>query len=102
MLERTRLRQGTSSGALIDTVGWETSNRAQKDLVEVGHEQLRSNGHGWVGDQRSGSGGHGASGTRAVALELTWLGGRQAAGLERAWWRQETSGCARMDTGTGD
>ena len=32
-----------------------------------------------------------------VVLRLTWLGGRQAAGLERAWWMQETSSCPRMD-----
>ena len=48
------------------------SDRAQRDLVE--------------------------GGTRAVALELAQLGGREAAGLERAWWRRETTGCARIDT----
>ena len=43
--------------------------------------------------------GHGGSGTQVVALKLTWLGGRQAAGLERAWWMWKTpSGCAQMDT----
>ena len=30
-----------------------------------------------------------------IALEL---GGRQAAGLRRAWWKRQTSCCARMDT----
>ena len=33
-----------------------------------------------------------------VVLRLTWLGGRQAAGLERAWWMLETSSCAQMNT----
>ena len=42
---------------------------------------------------------HGGSETWVVALELTQLGGRQAAGLERAWWMQETpSSCTQMDT----
>ena len=45
-----------------------------------------------------GSGGCSGGGTQAVALKLTWLSGRQAAGLEGVWWKQEMSGCARMDT----
>ena len=32
-LERTRLQQGTSGGAWIDTVGWKTSGCAQMDTV---------------------------------------------------------------------
>ena len=79
-------------------VGWEASGCARKGLVDVGDEQLRSNGHSWVGEEQSGSGGRGGGGTQAVVLELTRLSGRQAAGLEGVWWKQETSGCARMDT----
>ena len=45
----------------MDTVGSETGDRARKELGE--------------------------GGTRAVALELTMLGGRQAAGPEITWWR---------------
>ena len=41
--------------------------------------------------------GPGGGGTRAVALALTWLGGRQTTGLERAWWRREMSDRARRD-----
>ena len=54
----------------MDTVGSETSNRAQKDLGRVGDEQSGLKGHGWVGDERLGSRGHDG-------------GGRQAAGLKR-------------------
>ena len=87
-----------SGCAQIDTVGWEASGWARKGLVDAGDEQLRSNGHSWVGEERSGSGGRGGGGTRAVVLELTRLSGRQAAGLKGVWWKRETSGCARMDT----
>ena len=108
-----------SNCARIDTVGWEASSRAQKGLVEVADERLRSNGHGWAGDERSGSTGHGEGEIRAVALEWTWVGGRQAGLVEagdewlypnghgwvgdgrsgpkrvgRGW---DTSGCARID-----
>ena len=51
-------------------VGLETSDRAQKDLIEVG---------------------------RALVSELTQLGGRQVARLERAWWRWEMSDRAQKD-----
>ena len=44
--------------------------------MKLEHEQLRSNGHGWVGDERSCSREHGGGRTRAVALKLTQLGGR--------------------------
>ena len=49
---------------------------------------------GWVGDGRPGSKGPDGGGTQAVALKLTWLGGRRAIGLERTWWRWEMSGRA--------
>ena len=62
--------------------------------MDVGDEQLHLNGHSWVGEEQLGSGGHGGGGTRAVMLKLTRLSGRQAAALEWAWWKQETSGCA--------
>ena len=51
-------------------VGLEMSDRAQKDLIEVG---------------------------RALVSELTQLGGRQVARLERAWWRWEMSDRAQKD-----
>ena len=72
------------SCAQIDIVGWKRSNQARKGLVEVGGEQLRSNGHGWVGDEQSGSSDHGGGGTPAVVFELTQRG-------------LETSGRARKD-----
>ena len=87
-----------SGCARIDTVGGEASGCARKGLVDAGDEQLCSNGHGWVREERSGSGGRGGGGTQAVVLELTQLSGRQAAGLEGVWWKRETSGCAQMDT----
>ena len=55
----------------MDMVGSETDDWARKGLVE--------------------------GGTRVVALGLTQLGGRQVAGLKRAWWMQEMSSCAQMD-----
>ena len=61
----------TSGYTRMDAVGSEMDDRARKGLVE--------------------------GRTRAVALGLTRLGGRQAAALERAWWMWETSSCARMD-----
>ena len=71
-LERAWWMQVTSGYTRMDAVGSETDDQAQKGLVE--------------------------GRTRAVALRLTRLGGRQAAGLERAWWMWETSSCAQMDT----
>ena len=104
--------------------GWETSGQAQNNVVEAGDEQLCSNRLSWVGGKTAGlerawwmqvtSGytqmdavgsetddrarkGLVEGRTRVVALGLTWLGGRQAAALERAWWMWETSSCAQMD-----
>ena len=82
----------------IDMVGWEASGWAQKGLVDAGDEQLCSNGHSWVREEQLGLGRHGGGGTQAVMLELMWLGGRQVAGLEGAWWKWEMSECAQMDT----
>ena len=61
----------------MDTVGSETGDQAQKELGE--------------------------GGTRAVALELTMLGGRQAAGPKITWWRvgdeqSGSRGCSRGGT----
>ena len=56
----------------MDAVGSEMDDQARKGLVE--------------------------GRTQAVVLGLTRLGGRQVAALERAWWMQEMSSCARMDT----
>ena len=115
----------TSGCARKDVVRREASSQAWKGLVDAGDEQLHLNGHGWVGDswlglKKPGGGWETSSCARmdtvglemgnrawkelgegetwAVALERTWLGGRQAAGLKRAWWMRETSSCARMDT----
>ena len=93
----------------MDTVGPKTSDRVRQDVVKVRYGRLRSNGHGWVGGKRawwkretsgcarmdtvgSETGDRarkelGEGGTQAVALELTMLGGRQAAGPEITWWR---------------
>ena len=70
-LERAWWMRVTSSYTRMDAVGLEMDDRARKGLVE--------------------------GRTQVVALGLTWLGGRQAAALERAWWMQEMSSCARMD-----
>ena len=40
-----------SDCAQIDMVGWEVSGQAQKGLMEVADEWLRSNGHGWARDK---------------------------------------------------
>ena len=87
--------------------------------MDAGDEQLRSNGHGWVGDERSGpkrpGGGWETSGrarkdvagsetsdrAREDMVEVgdeqpgskgRSRGVRRAIGLEVTWWRQETSG----------
>ena len=105
--------------------GWEMSGQARNDVVEAGDKWLCSNGHSWVGGKTAGlkrawwmwvtSGytrmdtvgsemddwawkGLVEGRTWVVALRLTRLGGRQAAGLERAWWMLETSSCAQMNT----
>ena len=84
-LERTRLRQGTSGGPWIDTVGWktsgcaqmdtvrsETSDRARKDLMEVGPSSC---------------------------TRIDTVGYRdKPVRLGRAWWRRGTNSCASMDT----
>ena len=49
-------------------------------------------------DEWSGLEGRGGGRIRAVAHKLTRLGGSQAAGPKRAWWKREMSGCAQMDT----
>ena len=64
--------RATSGYTQMDAVGSKMDDRARKGLVE--------------------------GRTRAVVLGLTWLGGRQAAALERAWWMWEMSSCAQMDT----
>ena len=71
-LERAWWMRVMSGYTRMDAVGLETDDWARKGLVE--------------------------GRTRVVALGLTWLGGRQAAVLERAWWMWEMSSCAQMDT----
>ena len=41
-------KRPTGSGSRRQALGSETSNRARKGLVEMGHEQLCLNWHGWV------------------------------------------------------